>query len=65
MFKAVDARKATILVFLDLSAALDTIDRSVLISRVEHTLDLGRLAHERIRSYLSGRTSFVKFWREI
>ena len=64
IFEAVDARKATVLVALDLSAAFDTINHSVLISTLEHTLGLGGLALEWVRSYLSGRISFVNIGGE-
>ena len=52
------------MVALDLSATFDTIDHSVLISRLEHTLGLGGLAPDWVQSYLSVRTSFVKIGGE-
>ena len=59
-FEAVGAMKVTVLVALDLSEAFDTVDHSVFISRLEHTLGLGGLALEWVRAYLSDRASFVK-----
>ena len=63
IFEAANARK--VLVALNLSAAFDTIDHSVVISRLEHTLGLVGLAFIWLRSYLSDRTSFVKIERDL
>ena len=41
IFEAVDASIVTVLVALDLLAAFDMIDHSVLISRLEHMIGLG------------------------
>ena len=60
--------KATVLISLYLSAAFNTIDHSILISRVEYTLSLDSLAREWVWPYLSGWTSFVKIsweWHQI
>ena len=60
LFEAVDAKTANVLVALDLSAAFDTIDQSVLLRRLEHTLGVGGTDLSWIRSYLHQRPSFVK-----
>ena len=60
LFEAVDAKKANVLVALDLSAAFDTIDHSVLLRRLEHTFGVGGTALSWLRSYLHQRPSFVK-----
>ena len=52
LFEAVDAKKANVLVALDLSAAFDTIDHSVLLRRLEHTFEVGGTALSWLRSYL-------------
>ena len=64
IFEAVNSGNTTVLVALDLSAAFDTIDHSVLINRREYTLGLGGLALEWVKSYLGGQTSFVKIGGE-
>ena len=60
LFEAVDAKKANVLVALDLSAAFDTIDHMVLLRRLEHTFGVGGTALSWLRSYLHQRPSFVK-----
>ena len=60
LFEAVDAKKANVLVALDLSAAFDTIDHSVLLRRLEHTFGVGGTALSWLRSYLHQLPSFVK-----
>ena len=64
IFEAVDSGNATVIAALDLSAAFDTIDHSVLINRLEYTLGLGGVAIEWVESYLGGRTSVVKIGGE-
>ena len=64
IFEAVDSGNATVLVALDLSAAFETIDHSVLINRLEYTLGLWGLAIQWVKSYLEGRTSFVQIGGE-
>ena len=52
-FDAVDAHKETVLAALDLSATFDTIDHSIHISKLEHTLGLGVQTLKLVQSYLS------------
>ena len=54
-----DNRKAIFLALLDLSAAFDTVDHTILIKRIENSQGVGGNALEWIRSYLTGRSQRV------
>lgn len=56
---AIDNQRAASLVLLDLSAAFDTIDYSILLDRLSHTLKITSTPLHWISSYLTGRTSRV------
>ena len=49
---------------LDLSAAFDTVDHEILITRLKHRFGITGKALVWIHSYLSGRTHFVKIGTE-
>lgn len=56
---ASDSDCLSILVFLDLSAAFDTVDRSLLITRLEAVFGVSDNVLKWIRSYLTHRKHFV------
>ena len=60
VLKGFDENKATIIVFLDLSAAFDTIDIDKLIEILHEELGIDGVALQWFRSFLSGRTQRVK-----
>ena len=57
---AIDKGHSVILVLLDLSAAFDTVDHCKLLLRLNTRFGICDKALEWFRSYLSGRTQFVK-----
>jgi Reverse transcriptase (RNA-dependent DNA polymerase)/Endonuclease-reverse transcriptase len=56
---AIDKRKLSALVLLDLSAAFDTIDHSILLSRLSSTFGVTGSALSLLSSYLTNRTQSV------
>ena len=59
LLTASDSGSITILTVLDLSAAFDTVDDSILLTRLESTFDIRDLALSFFRSYLQDRTQVV------
>ena len=59
-FEAAESGCVTALVALDLSAAFDTIDYQVLVRRLEHMFGIKGPALSWAKSYLEGRSCFVK-----
>ena len=55
----IDSGKVIILAALDMSAAFDTLDHT-LLHRLEHTFGLSGTVHTWIHSYPTNRSSFVK-----
>src|SRR5437899_6800252 len=53
---AMDNRKVSALILLDLSAAFDTIDHHILISRLSSYFGISGIALQLLTSYLSNRT---------
>ena len=56
---AMDSKKGTILVMIDLSSAFDTIDHSILLSRLELRYGITSVVLEWFRLYLYGRVQRV------
>ena len=56
---AADSRKVTLLGLLDMSAAFDCVDHSILLERLQVAAGIGGTALDWIRSFLSDRTQEV------
>ena len=59
ILRAVDSNKSIILLLLDLSAAFDTVDHAILLSRLSQRFGIKGKAIAWIESYLMDRTQFV------
>ena len=64
MLMAADNRKVTLLSLLDMSAAFDCVDHSILLHRLQVAVGIGSTALDWIRSFLSGRTQQVVYGGE-
>ena len=64
ILSAINDGECVILVLLDLSAAFDTVDHHILITRLKHRFGITGKALGWIQSYLSERTQFVKIGTE-
>ena len=60
VLKGFDENKATIIIFLDLNAAFDTIDIEKLLQILHDEIGIGGTALNWFRSFLTGRTQRVK-----
>jgi len=60
ILQAVDRGDLAALVLLDLSAAFDTVDHSVLLERLQQTFGISDTALCWFQSYLSSRTQYVR-----
>lgn len=60
LLQAVDRGDFGALVLLDLTAAFDTVDHDILLQRLQQTFGIDGAAHRWFRSYLIGRTQYVR-----
>ena len=61
IFEACDASKVTLLALLDLSAAFDCVDHTILLERLRLTYGICGTVLEWIKSFLTDRTQTVSF----
>ncbi|XP_075315190.1 RNA-directed DNA polymerase from mobile element jockey [Odontesthes bonariensis] len=59
IFLATDSGDCVVLVLLDLSAAFDTVDHRILLSRLEQFVGIGHIALDWFKSYLAKHTFCV------
>ena len=60
ILQAVDNGDLAALVLLDLSAAFDTVDHSILLRRLHQTFGINDTAHKWFHLYLSSRKQYVR-----
>ena len=59
ILQAVDRGDLAALILLDLSAAFDTVDHSILLLRLQTSFNISENAHRWFQSYLSGHSQCV------
>jgi Reverse transcriptase (RNA-dependent DNA polymerase) len=60
LLQAVDRGELGALILLDLTAAFDTVDHDILLQRLQKSFGVDGKAHQWFRSYLVGRTQYVR-----
>ena len=63
--EAFDNNMATVVIFLDISAAFDTMDTSKLLEILEEEIGIGGVALNWFESFLTGRTTKGKNQRKL
>ena len=61
VYDAVNSSKVTLLALLDLSAAFDCVDHSILIRRLHDTFHIESMALSWLAFFLNERTRYVSF----
>ena len=64
-FAAADRGLVTLIGFLDLSAAFDTVDHRILLNRLNHSFGVEDVALGWMASYLEKRSQFVRFYGSV
>ena len=64
LYRIVDRKKSAVLISLDLSAAFDTIDHTILIERLKLRFGVSDVVLNWIVTYLQGRSQYVKVGEE-
>ena len=62
---SLDKKQCTFLLFLDLSAAFDTVDHAILLSRLENVYNISGTALNWFQSYLHQRNYFIKIGKSV
>ena len=65
IMSAVDNGCVVVLVLLDLTAAFDTIDHAILLSRLRHRFGVTGAALDWLRSYLANRKQLVRIGSDL
>ena len=61
VFSAMDHGLLTLLGFLDLQSAFDSVDHGILLDRLSETYGISGMAHNWFKTFITGRSQFVKF----
>ena len=59
LLRSLDQGSVSVLNLLDLSAAFDTVDHTILLQRLEHIFGIYDTALHRFSSYLTNRTQAI------
>jgi len=59
IYSAIDKKQVTLLSLLDVSAAFDTVDQSILLERLSKSFGIGGMMYAWFRFYTLGRTHII------